>query len=69
MQRLIELLSEAKPKCVKVASLLVKRRDGKIGMKPDCKMIFIIIIRIRIITLLLLLILFLLLRISSPLPL
>ncbi|RXG57232.1 Hypoxanthine-guanine phosphoribosyltransferase [Armadillidium vulgare] len=35
MQRLIELLSEAKPKCVKVASLLVKRRDGKIGMKPD----------------------------------
>ncbi|MCL4140254.1 UNVERIFIED_CONTAM: hypothetical protein GTU68_033952 [Idotea baltica] len=35
MQRLTNLLQGYEPKCLKVASLFVKRRPGTLGIKPD----------------------------------
>lgn len=39
MSRLLDVLQQHQPKSVKVASLLVKRRHGSTGYRPDCECI------------------------------
>ena len=37
MEKLLALLQEYQPKCVKVASLLLKRQPASNGYVPECK--------------------------------
>ena len=40
MERLLAVLKQHNPKSIKVASLLVKRRPGSTGYRPNCKCSF-----------------------------
>lgn len=43
MKKLLGLLEEYHPKCVKVASLLLKRQPASNGYIPECKLYFTLI--------------------------